>query len=307
MTTTWIILGGLIVFVLTVFAKTIRIVPNKEAFVIERLGKYRTTLKAGFHVLIPFIDVVAYKHTLKEVAMDIPSQECVTRDNITISVDGILYIQVIDPQKASYGIDDFVFAATQLAQTTMRSQMGKMLLDKTFEERGTINVSIVNAIDEAAEPWGVKVTRYELKNIIPPKSVKDSMEKFMKAEREKRANIAESEGLRDAEINKAEGDKQAIIAQSEAEKQKRINEAEGKASEITLVAEATALGIERIANSIQTAGGSEAVNLRIAEQYIKEFGNLAKETNSIIIPSNLSDISGMLATFSKVIQTNKTT
>lgn len=302
---TWIILGGLVVFTLTVFAKTIRIVPNKEAYIVERLGKYRGTLKAGLHILIPFIDIVAYRHSLKEMALDIPPQECITKDNITVTVDGILYLQVLDPQKASYGIDDFLFAASQLAQTTMRSQIGKMLLDKTFEERSTINVSIVAAIDEAAEPWGVKVSRYELKNIIPPKSVKDSMEKFMKAEREKRAMIAESEGFRDAEINKADGEKAAVIAQSEAEKQKRINEAEGKAAEITMVASATADGIDMIAKSLQNEGGSQAVNLRIAEQYIKEFGNLAKESNTIIIPSNLSDISGMLATFSKVIKETK--
>lgn len=302
---TTIVLIGIALLIITAFLKTIRIVPNKSAFIIERLGKYHKTLNAGFHILIPFIDNVAYRHTLKEVAYDVPAQECITRDNITVIVDGVLYLQVVDAKNASYGIDDYQFATSQLAQTTMRSVIGKMELDRTFEERDSINTSIVSAIDEAADPWGVKVSRYELKNINPPKSVKEAMEKQMKAEREKRATIAESEGTRDAAINRAEGEKQAAIAESEGEKQRRINEAEGKAAEITKVADATAEGIRKVAESIGSAGGKEAVDLRIAEQYIKEFGNLAKENNTMIIPSNLSDVSGMIASFSKVLSETK--
>ncbi|MHC4368861.1 MAG: SPFH domain-containing protein, partial [Planctomycetota bacterium] len=266
------------------------------------LGKYSNTLEAGFHILTPFIDRVAYKHTLKEQAVDVPPQACITRDNIAVEVDGILYMQVVDPKKASYGINNYQFASAQLAQTTMRSVMGKLELDKTFEERETINSAIVNAVDKASDPWGVKVTRYEVKNILPPQSIKDAMEKQMRAEREKRANIAESEGDRQAKINRAEGDRQEMIARSEGEKQKRINEAEGRAIEILKVAEATANGIREIASAINEKGGVNAVNLRIAEQYLDEFGKLAKTNNSIIIPSNLSDIAGMIKAASSVIK-----
>lgn len=297
-----IVLIGVIVFALVVFFKTIRIVPQKMAFIIERLGKYSTTLEAGFHILIPFLDKVAYKHTLKEQAVDVPPQSCITKDNIAVEVDGILYMQVVDPKKASYGIDNYRFAATQLAQTTMRSVMGKLDLDKTFEERETINSVIVEAVDKASDPWGVKVTRYEVKNILPPQSIKDAMEKQMRAEREKRATIAESEGDRQAKINRAEGFKKEMIAKSEGEKQKRINEAEGRAVEIQKVAEATAKGIREIASAINERGGINAVNLRIAEQYLNEFGKLAKTNNSIIIPSNLSDIAGMIKAAASVIK-----
>jgi len=297
-----IILAAVIVFALILFFKTIRIVPQKMAFIIERLGKYATTLEAGFHVLVPFLDKVAYKHTLKEQAVDVPPQACITKDNIAVEVDGILYMQVVDAKKASYGIDNYRFAATQLAQTTMRSVMGKLDLDKTFEERETINSVIVDAVDKASDPWGVKVTRYEVKNILPPQSIKDAMEKQMRAEREKRANIAESEGDRQAKINRAEGDRQEMIARSEGEKQKRINEAEGRAIEIQRVAEATAKGIREIASAINEKGGTNAVNLRIAEQYLNEFGKLAKTNNSIIIPSNLSDIAGMIKAAATVIK-----
>lgn len=297
-----IILVGILLFVLIVFAKTIRIVPQKMAFIIERLGKYSTTLEAGFHILIPFLDRVAYKHTLKEQAIDVPPQQCITRDNIAVEVDGILYMQVIDPKKASYGINNYQFASAQLAQTTMRSVMGKLELDRTFEERETVNSAIVDAVDKASDPWGVKVTRYEVKNILPPQSIKDAMEKQMRATREKRATIAESEGDRQAKINRAEGEKQRMIAQSEGEKQKRINEAEGRAVEILKVAEATANGIRQIASAINEKGGVNAVNLRIAEQYLNEFGKLAKTNNTIIIPSNLSDIAGMIKAAASVIK-----
>jgi len=295
------LLIGVILFALIVFYKTIRIVPQKSAFIVERLGKYSKTLEAGFHILFPFLDKVSYKHTLKEQAIDVPSQACITGDNIAVEVDGIIYLQVIDAKKASYGINRYQFASTQLAQTTMRSVIGKLELDKTFEERDTINSAIVGAVDKASDPWGVKVTRYEVKNIVPPQSIKDAMEKQMRAVREKRATIAESEGDKQAKINRAEGDKQEMIERSEGEKQKRINEAMGRAEEIERVATATAKGIREIATAIKEKGGLNAVNLRVAEQYINEFGKLAKTNNSIIIPSNLSDLSGMIATAMTVI------
>ena len=298
---TTIILAGVLFLALIIFIKTIRIVPQKKAYIVERLGKYSTTLEAGFHILTPFIDRVSYKHTLKEQAVDVPPQACITKDNIAVEVDGILYMQVVDPKKASYGIDNYQFASTQLAQTTMRSVMGKLDLDRTFEERESINGAIVAAVDKASDPWGVKVTRYEVKNILPPQSIKDAMEKHMRAEREKRATIAESEGDRQAKINRAEGLKQEMIATSEGEKQKRINEAEGRAIEIQKVAEATANGIKAIAASIQEKGGIEAVNLRVAEQYLHQFGKLAGTNNSIIVPSNLSDIAGVIKIATSVI------
>ena len=297
-----ILLLGIILILLVAFFKTIRIVPQRAAFIVERLGKYRTTLGAGFHILIPFLDQVSYKHTLKEQAIDVPPQTCITRDNISVEVDGILYLQVIDPAKASYGINNYQFASTQLAQTTMRSVIGKLELDKTFEERETINGTIVDAVDKASDPWGVKVTRYEVKNIIPPQSIKDAMEKQMRAVREKRATIAQSEGEMQAKINVADGDKQELIRRSEGEKMKRINEAEGQAAEIEKVAMATAKGIREIATAINDKGGQDAVNLRVAEQYIKEFGKLAKTNNSLIIPSNLSDMAGMIASAMTVIK-----
>jgi len=298
-----VVLIGVLVFAVIVFIKTIRIVPQKQAYIVERLGKYATTLEAGFHVLMPFVDRVSYRHTLKEQAVDVPPQQCITKDNIAVEVDGILYMQVVDPKKASYGIDNYRFAATQLAQTTMRSVMGKLDLDKTFEERDVINSAIVEAVDKASDPWGVKVTRYEVKNIMPPQSIKDAMEKQMRAEREKRATIAESEGDRQAKINRAEGDRQEMIARSEGEKQKRINEAEGRAVEIQRVAEATAEGIHKIAAAISDKGGADAVNLRIAEQYLNEFGKLAKTNNTMIIPSDLANIAGVIKTATAVLKT----
>ncbi|MEA2078209.1 MAG: stomatin-like protein [Candidatus Marinimicrobia bacterium] len=305
MTILTVIWVGLFIFAFVILAKSIRVVPQRSAFIIERLGKYKKTLTAGFHLLVPIADRVAYKHTLKEQALDVASQTCITKDNISVEVDGILYLQVMDPMKSSYGIDDYRFASTQLAQTTMRSIIGRMELDKTFEERETINVSIVEAVDKASDPWGVKVTRYEVKNITPPQSIKDAMEKQMRAEREKRALIAESEGDRQAKINRADGDRQELIARSEGEKQRRINEAEGRAAEIEKVAVATALGLKKIALSINEKGGADAVNLRIAEQYIGEFGKLAKENNTMILPSNLTDIGGLVATIGKVLEDTK--
>jgi len=302
MTVIWI---GLFIFALVILARSIRVVPQKSAFIIERLGKYKKTLTAGFHVLVPLLDRVAYKHTLKEQALDVASQICITKDNISVEVDGILYLQVMDAMKSSYGIDDYQFASTQLAQTTMRSIIGKMELDKTFEERDAINTSIVDAVDKASDPWGVKVTRYEVKNITPPQSIKDAMEKQMRAEREKRALIAESEGDKQAKINRAEGEKQELIAKSEGEKQRRINEAEGGAAEIEKVAVATAIGLKKIATAINEKGGAEAVNLRIAEQYIGEFGKLAQENNTMILPSNLTDVGGVVATIGKVLEQTK--
>jgi regulator of protease activity HflC (stomatin/prohibitin superfamily) len=296
-----IIVVVIVVFVILTIARTMRIVPQRSAFIVERLGKYHKTLEAGMHILFPFIDKVAYKHTLKEQAVDVAPQMCITRDNISVEVDGILYMQVMDAKNASYGIGNYSFASTQLAQTTMRSVIGKLDLDKTFEERDSINSAIVQAVDAASDPWGVKVTRYEVKNIAPPQSIKEAMEKQMKAEREKRAVIAESEGERQAQINRADGEKQAAIARSEGEKMKRINEADGRSAEIRAVAMATAEGITAIAKSINAEGGSDAVNLRIAEQYITEFGNLAKTNNTMIIPSNLSDVAGIVATAKQVI------
>ena len=293
--------GGLFVvlllalLVLVVIAKTAVVVPQQSAYVVERLGKYAATLDAGFHILVPFIDRIRYKHSLKETAIDIPEQVCITRDNVQVSVDGILYLKVLNPQRASYGISDYNFALIQLAQTTLRSEIGKIELDRTFEERTNINVQVVNELDKASDPWGVKVLRYEIKNITPPKGVLDAMEKQMRAEREKRAVILTSEGERDAAINQAEGEKQQVIKASEAKKQQQINEAEGAASAILAIAQATAEGLRKVAETIQMPGGQEAVQLRVAEQYITKFGELAKTTNTLILPATVSDVGSMIA------------
>ena len=284
-----------VVLVVMVIAKTAIVVPQQSAYVVEYLGKYRKTIKAGFHILIPFVERVAYKHNLKESAVDIQEQICITRDNVQVGVDGVLYLKVLDAQRASYGIGDYIFAIGQLAQTTLRSEIGKIDLDRTFEERGTINTSVVMELDKASDPWGVKVLRYEIKNINPPQDVLSAMEKQMRAEREKRAVILKSEGERDAKINEAEGGKQQIIKESEAAKQQKINEAEGEAEAILSVSTATAEGIRRVAIALETAGGDKAMQLRIAEQYIEEFGRLAKAGNTFVIPSNLSDIASMIA------------
>jgi len=301
-----VILLLLVIFIVVAFLKTVMVVPQKTAYIVERLGKYHVTLEAGFHILIPFIDRVAYKLNLKEQAIDVPPQTCITKDNIPVEVDGILYLQVVDPKNASYGINNYQFASIQLSQTTMRSVIGKLELDKTFEERESINGAIVTAIDKASEPWGVKVMRYEVKNIMPPQTIRDAMEKQMKAEREKRALILESEGERQSKINRSEGDRQEFILRSEGEKQRRINEAEGRAQEIRLVAEATAAGIGEISKAIGLPGGMQAVNLRIAEAYIAQLGNLAKTNNTMIVPANLTDISGMVAAALTVMKGTET-
>lgn len=306
MTASTIILVVIILFLLVAFLSTFKVVPQRSVYIIERLGKFSRALDAGFHILIPFVDKVAYKQNLKEQALDVASQICITKDNIAVEVDGVLYLQVIDPQKASYGIDNYRFAVIQISQTTMRSVIGKMELDKTFEEREAVNATIVEAVDRASGPWGIKVSRYEVKNISPPQSIKDAMEKQMRAEREKRALIAESEGDKQAKINRAEGEKQQTIALSEGEKQKRINEASGKASEIEMVAVATAKGIREIAQSINEEGGLSAVNLRIAEQYLTEFGKLAQTNNTMIVPADLSDIAGVISSVTSVISKTKT-
>ena len=291
-----------VLFAIIVLAKTAVVVPQQNAYIVERLGKYSGTLQAGFHILTPFIDVVRYKLSLKEQAIDIPEQICITRDNVQVAVDGVLYLKVMNPERAVYGISDYIFAIAQLAQTTLRSEIGKIDLDKTFEERTNINTSLVTELDKASEPWGVKVLRYEIKNINPPKDIQAAMEKQMRAEREKRAMILTSEGARDAAINTAEGEKQKVIKASEATKQQRINEAEGQAAAILTVANATAEGLRRVAEAIQAPGGFQAVQLRVAEAYIAQFGNLAKQSTTLIIPSTLSDISGMIAAAMKAVQ-----
>lgn len=289
-----------------IILKTATVVPQQNAYVVERLGKYSGVLTAGFHILIPFLDVIRYRHSLKETAIDIPEQICITRDNVTVGVDGVLYLKVLDPERASYGIQNYTFAIIQLAQTTLRSEVGKIELDRTFEERTNINISVVSELDKASEPWGVKVLRYEIKNITPPQDVLAAMEKQMRAEREKRAVILTSEGVRDAAVNTAEGQKQQAIKASEASKQRQINEAEGEAAAILSVADATADGIRKVAEAIQNPGGYQAVQLRVAEQYISEFGKLAKAGNSMIIPANLTDISGMIASALTVIKKSPT-
>ncbi|MEX2123615.1 MAG: stomatin-like protein [Woeseia sp.] len=283
------------VVVIFVIAKTAVVVPQQNAYVVERLGKFSRVLNAGFHILIPFIERVAYRHTLKEQAVDIAEQICITRDNVQVGVDGVLYMQVLDPARASYGIGDYQFAIAQLAQTTLRSEIGKIELDRTFEERGAINANLVDELDKASEPWGVKVLRYEIKNINPPQDVLGAMEKQMRAEREKRAVILNSEGERDAVINQAEGEKQRVIKESEAVKQQQINEAEGEAAAILAVATATADGLKRVAAALVERGGHEAMQLRVAQQYIDEFGNLAKAGNTLVVPANLADLASMIA------------
>src|SRR5262247_926666 len=268
---------AVVVLVIIVIAKTAVVVPQQSAFVVEQLGKFSRTIQAGFHILIPFVDRIAYRHTLKEQAIDIPEQVCITRDNVQVGVDGVLYLQVLDARQASYGITNYVFAITQLAQTTLRSELGKIDLDRTFEERQVINASVVAELDKASAPWGVKVLRYEIKNINPPRDVLSAMEKQMRAEREKRAVVLTSEGERDAKINQAEGEKQRVIKESEASKQQQINEAEGQAQAILAVATATAEGLRRVGTALSSAGGMEAMQLRVAEAYIQQFGKLADE------------------------------
>jgi regulator of protease activity HflC (stomatin/prohibitin superfamily) len=299
-----------VVFILAVVAlivlfKTAIVVPQQSAYVVERLGRYAATLDAGFHILTPFVDVIRYKHSLKETAIDIPAQICITRDNVQVQVDGVLYLKVLNPERASYGISDYNFAITQLAQTTLRSEMGKIDLDKTFEERTNINTAVVTELDKATEPWGVKVLRYEIRNITPPADILAAMEKQMRAEREKRAVILQSEGQRDAAINNAEGEKQQVIKASEAARQQHINESEGQASAILAIATATAEGLRRVADAIKVEGGHEAMQLRVAEQYVQQFGELAKKTTTLVVPANTSDIAGMIALATQVVGTQR--
>jgi len=299
--------GGLLavlilaILVLIIIAKTAIVVPQQSAYVVERLGRFHGILNAGFHVLLPFVDVIRYRHSLKEMAVDIPAQVCITRDNVQVGVDGVLYLKVLNPERASYGISDYLFAISQLAQTTLRSEVGKIDLDRTFEERTNINTAVVSELDKASEAWGVKVLRYEIKNITPPADILAAMEKQMRAEREKRAVILTSEGTRDAAINTAEGMKQETIKHSEARKLQQINEAEGQAAAITSVATATAAGIRSVAEAIKLPGGFEAVQLRVAEQYIMQFGELAKESNTIVLPANVADVGSMMALAMKMI------
>ena len=292
----------LVIFAIILIFKALVIVPQKSAYIVERLGKYRMTLEAGFHIIIPFIDRLAYRLSMKEMAIDVPPQQCITKDNIMVDVDGVLYLQVMEPTKAAYGIDDYMFATTQLAQTTMRSEMGKLDLDRSFEERTTINSAIVEAVDKASDPWGIKVTRYEIKNITPPRTISDAMEKQMRAEREKRAMIAESEGERQSKINRAEGERQQAIALSEGERARRINVAEGQAKEILLVAEAQAESIRKVAQAINEPGGLASVNMQLAQNYLNQFGQLAKTNNTMIVPANLSDVVGMLKACSQIVK-----
>lgn len=295
----------LLVFVVLVLVKTAVVVPQRSEYVVERLGKYRTTLGAGFHILVPFVDIIAYRRVLKEEPIDIEAQTCITADNVTLEVDGILYLQVIDSKKSAYGIDNYHFAAGQLAQTSLRSAIGKITLDKTFEARESLNGRVVEALDEAAANWGVKVLRYEIKDIQPPRTVLDAMEKQMKAEREKRAEIARSEAERQSLINRAEGNKAEAIALSEGEKTKRINEAEGRAQEILKVATATAESLDLVATSLNKPGGKEAANLEVAKNYLEQFGKLAKENNTMIIPGDMGNMSSMVASAMATFQHTK--
>ena len=294
--------GLLAIFALVVIARTAVVVPQQNAYIVERLGKYAGTLQAGFHILMPFIDVVRYRHTLKEQSVDIPAQVCITRDNVQVQVDGVLYLKVLNPERASYGISDYLFAISQLAQTTLRSEVGKIDLDKTFEERTNINTQVVTELDKASDPWGVKVLRYEVKSITPPADVLAAMEKQMRAEREKRAVILTSEGQRDAAINTAEGAKQEAIKASEAERQRQINEAQGQAEAILAVATATAEGIRRVADAITVTGGAEAVRLRVAEQYVTQLGRLANSSTTLVLPANVADVGSMVALAMSVFQ-----
>lgn len=299
------VLVGLVVVVIIFIIRGVRVVPQQSAFIVERLGKFNGTLNAGITYIVPFVDTVAYKHTLKEQALDIPEQVCITRDNVQVGVDGVLFLQVMDARLASYGVGNYIFAITQLAQTTMRSEVGKIDLDKTFEERTTINLAIVGAINDAAKLWGVKILRYEIKNIVPPKTVLNAMEKQMQAEREKRAVILQSEGDKQSAINRAEGQKEKVVLESEATRQRQINEAIGQAEAIKAVASATAEGIKSVALSIKADGGMEAVQLRVAERLVEQFGHLAKQSNTLILPANFGDMSSMIATAMSVIKQTK--
>ena len=293
---------ALFVVALIVIVRAIRVVPQQHAWVVERLGRFYAVLEPGLNFVIPFVDRVAYRHDLREIPLDVPSQVCITKDNTQLQVDGILYFQVTDPMRASYGSSDYLMAISQLAQTTLRSIIGRMELDRTFEEREQINANVVAALDEAATSWGVKVLRYEIKDLTPPAEILRSMQAQITAEREKRAVIATSEGRRQEQINVAEGARAAAIAQSEGEKQAEINNAQGQAAAILAIAEANAKAIRQVAESIQAEGGMQAVNFKVAEQYIAAFGNLAIKANTLILPTNAADVAGMIATAMSVIR-----
>ena len=297
-----IVAGALAILVIVVIAKTAVVVPQQSAFVVETLGRYNNTMQAGFHILVPFVQRVAYKHTLKEQAVDIAEQICITRDNVQVGVDGVLYLQVLNARDASYGITDYQFAISQLAQTTLRSEVGKLDLDRTFEERGSINSSVVSELDKATSAWGIKVLRYEIKNINPPRDVLAAMEKQMRAEREKRAVVLTSEGERDAQINNAEGDKQRVIKESEAAKQQQINEAEGEAEAILAVATATAEGLRRVAEAVNSEGGQRAMRLRVAEQYVEQFGRLGQAGNTFVVPADMGNMASMFTLATSILK-----
>jgi regulator of protease activity HflC (stomatin/prohibitin superfamily) len=291
-----IVAGAIALVVLILVAKSAIVVPQQSAYVVERLGRYAGTIVAGFHVLVPFVDVIRYRHHLKEVAIDIPEQICITRDNVQVGVDGVLYMKVLNPERASYGVANYTYALVQLAQTTLRSEIGKIELDRTFEERTNINSSVITELDKASEAWGVKVLRYEIKNITPPRDILNAMEKQMRAEREKRAMILSSEGERDAAVNVAEGRKQQVIKESEANRQQQINEADGQAAAILAVATATAEGLRKVAETVQLSGGHEAMQLRVAEQYLDKFGDLANAAKStLVVPANIADVASMIS------------
>ena len=301
MYTSYVFIALAIIAVFVVF-RTATVVPQQSAYVVESLGRYNRTLQAGFHLLIPFMERVAYRHSLKEQALDVAEQVCITRDNVQVGVDAVLYMQVLDPHLASYGITNYAFAISQLAQTTLRSEIGKIELDRTFEARGTINANVVSELDKASGAWGVKVMRYEIKNIAPPKDVLSAMEKQMRAEREKRAVILASEGDRDAKINQAEGEKQRVIKASEASKQQQINEAEGQAAAILAVANATAAGLRTVGLALSDRGGLEAMQLRIGEEYVRQFGKLAKESTTLVVPGNLSDLASIVTMATSILR-----
>lgn len=303
MVETYAFMGLLVFLVLIVLIKTAVVVPNQLAYVVERLGKYHTTLYAGFHILVPFFDRVAYRRILKEQVLDVPRQTCITRDNVSVDIDGVIYLQVIAPEKSAYGIDDYQFGAVQLAQTALRSAIGKLELDKTFEERAKINQEVVEALDAATAPWGIKVLRYEIRDITPPATVMEAMEKQMRAEREKRAVIAQSEGQQQSQVNLAEGAKAAAIAKSEGEMQAMKNQAEGEAAQIRVVATATAESIRMVAEQLSGENGITAAQIRVAENYIEKFGQLAKVNNTLIVPANVGDVAGMVASMLQIVRT----
>ena len=292
----------LLVVVFIFIVRSIKVVPQQHAWVVERMGKYHATLPPGLNFMVPFVDRLAYQHSLKEIPLDVPSQVCITRDNTQLQVDGILYFQVTDPMRASYGASNYIVAITQLAQTTLRSIVGKMELDKTFEERDAINASVVNALDEAARTWGVKVLRYEIKDLTPPNEILRAMQQQITAEREKRALIAASEGRRQEQINIATGEREAFIARSEGEKQAEINTAQGQAAAIVAVAEATAEAIRKVAAAIQSPGGEQAVQLKVAEKAVEAYAHLAQKNNTMIVPGNMTEVAALIASAMAVMR-----